>query len=49
MPFGLKNVETTYQRLVNRMFKAHIRRNREVYVDDLLAKSRDLAQNFDNL
>jgi len=39
MPFGLKNAEVTYQRLVNYMFCPHIGRNVEVYVDDMLVKS----------
>ena len=33
MPFGLKNVRATYQRLVNKMFSKQIKRNIEVYVD----------------
>ena len=39
MPFGLKNAEATYQRLVNRMFQKHIRTTMEVYIDDMLVKS----------
>ena len=39
MPFGLKNVGVTYQRLVNHMFRELIGRSMEVYVDDLLVKS----------
>lgn len=39
MPFGLKNVCTTYQWLVNKIFKDEIRRNLEVYIDDMLVKS----------
>ena len=39
MPFGLKNVGTTYQRLVNFMFTPLIGKSMEVYVDDLLVKS----------
>ena len=39
MPFGLKNVGVTYQRLVNYMFCSQIGRNMEVYVDDMLVKS----------
>lgn len=39
MPFGLKNAEATYQRLVNKLFKAQLDRNMEAYVDDMLAKS----------
>jgi hypothetical protein len=56
MPFGLKNVGATYQRLVNKMFEAQIGRNMEVYVDDMLVKSltshdhvTDLAEAFDTL
>ena len=38
MPFGLKNVGATYQRLVNQMFSKQIGRNVEVYVDGMLVK-----------
>ena len=40
MPFGLKNAGATYQRLVNLMFKEEIGRTMEVYVDDMLVKSK---------
>lgn len=40
MPFGLKNVGATCQRLVNQMFSKQIGRNMEVYVDDMLVKSK---------
>ena len=40
MPFGLKNAATTYQRLVNGMIKDLIRKSMEVYVDDMLVKSK---------
>lgn len=39
MPFGLKNVRTTYQQLVNLMIKDQIGKNIEVYVEDMLVKS----------
>ena len=39
MPFGLKNVGATYQRLVNRMFQKQIGMTMEVYIDDMLVKS----------
>lgn len=39
MPFGLKNVGATYQRLVNKMFREQIRRNMEVYIDDMFVNS----------
>lgn len=38
MPFGMKNAEATYQRLLNQMFKDKIRNNMQVYVDDMLVK-----------
>ena len=40
MPFGLKNIGATYQRLVNKIFSKQIKRNMEVYVDDMLVKSK---------
>ena len=40
MPFGLKNAGATYQRLVNKLFRGQIGRNMEVYVDDMIVKSR---------
>ena len=49
MPFGLKNAGATYQRLVNRMFSHQIGRNVEVYVDDMLLKSKDKANHLDDL
>ena len=48
-PFGLKNAEATYQRLVNRMFSHQIGRNVEVYVNDMLVKSNDEADHLDDL
>ena len=41
MPFGLKNAGATYQRFVNQMFSKQIGRNMEVYVDDMLIKSKE--------
>ena len=40
MPFGLKNACATYQRLVNKMFEHQIGKSMEVYVDDMLVKSK---------
>nr|GEV55386.1 reverse transcriptase domain-containing protein [Tanacetum cinerariifolium] len=40
MPFGLKNNGGTYQRLVDKAFQKQIGQNLEVYVDDLVIKSR---------
>ncbi|KAM1489374.1 hypothetical protein ACFXTO_032646 [Malus domestica] len=49
MPFGLKNAGVTYQRLVNSMFTEQIRKNMEVYVDDMLVKSKHADQHITNL
>ncbi|KAL2240234.1 UNVERIFIED_CONTAM: Retrovirus-related Pol polyprotein from transposon [Sesamum indicum] len=49
MPFGLKNAGATYQRLVNRMFKDHIGSTMEVYVDDMLVKSKKEDDHLTNL
>ncbi|GJX59444.1 reverse transcriptase domain-containing protein [Tanacetum coccineum] len=56
MPFGLKNARATYQRLVDKAFQKQISRNLEVYVDDLVIKSRtkqevikDLEKTFKTL
>ena len=49
MPFRLKNVGATYQRLVNHMFRPQIGQNVEVYVDDILVKSQDEKIHLDDL
>ena len=49
MPFGLKNAGATYQRLVNKMFSKQIGRNMEVYVDDMLVKSKEELTHLDDL
>ena len=49
MPFGLKNIGATYQRLVNKMFSKQIGRNMEMYVDDMLVKSKEELAYLDNL
>ncbi|GJZ60823.1 reverse transcriptase domain-containing protein [Tanacetum coccineum] len=40
MPFGLRNTGATYQWLVDKTFHGQIGRKLEVYVDDLVIKSR---------
>ena len=49
MPFGLKNARATYQRLVNKMFNKKIGRNMEVYMDDMLVKSKEKLTHLDDL
>nr|GEY42225.1 reverse transcriptase domain-containing protein [Tanacetum cinerariifolium] len=40
MPFGQRNAEETYQRLVDKAFHKQISKNLKVYVDDIVIKSR---------
>ena len=40
MLFGLKNVGAMYQRLVTKMFRPLLRKTIEVYIDDMLVKSK---------
>lgn len=48
MPFG-RNAGPNNQRLVNKIFNKKIGKNMEVYVNDLLVKSREPEQNVDDL
>lgn len=56
MPFGLNNAGATYQRLVDEMFTDMIGKTMEVYIDDMVVKSKkkeshlmDLKRTFDRL
>ena len=54
MPFGLKNAGATYQCAMSKIFRDHLRKTVECYVDDIAVKScdknnhlRDLRTMFD--
>ncbi|PKA67045.1 RNA-directed DNA polymerase like [Apostasia shenzhenica] len=49
MPFGLKNADATYQRMIDVVFKDQRGRNLEAYVDDILVKSRTLEGHLNDL
>ena len=49
MPFGLKNAETTYQRLVTKMFRLLLGKTMEVYIDDMLIKSKERPDHANHL
>ena len=40
MPFGLKNVGSTYQKCVHIVLEGHIGRNMEAHIDDIIVKSK---------
>ena len=40
MPFGLKNAGSTYQRMMTRMFEPQLGKIIEVYIDDMVVKSK---------
>ena len=49
MPFGLKNTGATYQKLVNGMFRDLIGKSVEVYIDDMLVKSKTVGDHIEHL
>jgi hypothetical protein len=56
MPFGLKNMGTTYQRMMQNCLGSQIGYNIQVYIDDVVITTRkeeslisDLMKSFDNL
>jgi len=49
MPFGLKNAGATYQRAMNTIFRDHLRKTVECYVDDIAIKSRDKNSHLHDL
>ncbi|KAL0437652.1 UNVERIFIED_CONTAM: putative protein K02A2.6 [Sesamum radiatum] len=49
MTFGLKNAGATYQRLVDKIFRPQLGRNMEVYVDDMLVKSKEAHHHVEDL
>nr|CAN76908.1 hypothetical protein VITISV_006597 [Vitis vinifera] len=46
MPFGLKNAGATYQRLMTKIFKPLIGHTVEVYIDDIVVKSKTREQHI---
>jgi hypothetical protein len=49
MPFGLKNAGETYQRAMVTLFHEMIHEEIDVYVDDMIAKSRTEEDHLVNL
>ena len=49
MPFGLKNAGSTYQRMITKMFEAQMGKNIEVYIDDMVVKSKMESEHIGDL
>lgn len=49
MPFDLENAGATYQRLMDKIFTNQLGRNLEVYVDDMMVKSRSTTSHAEDL
>ena len=49
MPFSLKNVGSTYQRMMTKMFEPQLGKNVEVYIDDMVVKSKLVFEHVGNL
>ena len=44
MPFDLKNVEFTYQRMITKMFEPQLGKSIQVYIDDMVVKSKVVSE-----
>ena len=49
MPFGLKNAGSTYQRMMTRMFESQFGKNIEIYIDDMVVKSKVVSEHLGDL
>ena len=49
MPFGLKNAGSTYQRMMMRMFESLLGKNIEIYIDDMVVKSKKVSEHLGDL
>ena len=46
IPFGLKNAGSTYQRMITKMLEAQMSKNIEVYIDDMVVKSKMVSNHM---
>ena len=44
MSFGLKNVGSTYQRMMTRIFESQLGKNIEIYIDDMVVKTKVVSE-----
>ena len=49
MPFGLKNAGSTYQRMMTMKFESQLEKNIEIYIDDMVVKSKVVSEHLGDL
>ena len=49
MPFRLKNAGSTYQRMMTKMFEPQLGKNIEIYIDDMVVKSKVVSKHVGDL
>ena len=49
MPFGLKNAGSIYQRMMTRMLESQLGKNIEIYIDDMVVKSKMVSEHLGDL
>ena len=49
MSFGLKNAGSTYQRMMTRMFESLLGKNIEIYIDDMVLKSKMVSEHLEDI
>ena len=49
MPFDLKNAGATYQRMMTRMFEPQLGKNIEIYIDDMVVKSKTESKHVNEI
>ena len=49
MPFGLKNAGSTYQKMMTIIFEPQLDKSIEVYIDDMVVKSKVMSEHVGNL
>ena len=49
MPFGLKNAGATYQRAMNAIFHDELGHHMEIYINDIMVKSKKAIEHVNHL
>ena len=49
IPFGLKNTGSTYQRMMTRMLEPQLGKSIEIYIDDMVVKSKVVSEHLGDL